>query len=99
MAELNRRIRETRNIAGDNNENRLLWMEELPIHDPQQHPLPHLAISRFIYFQAVLHHLPELYNPRTVTQIMNRVGIGFVLLGGEEWCAGILILWSRSGGI
>lgn len=91
-AELSRRIRETRNIAGDNNENRLLWMEELtPIHDPQQHPVAPLGkLQGLVYFTGCVASLyPGAYKiPRTVTQIMNRVGIEFVLLGGEEWCCG-----------
>lgn len=91
-AELSQRIRETHNVVGDDNENRLLWMEELtpiPIHGEYK-VTPFTRPQSLVYFTGCVASLyPGAYKiPRSMIQIMNRTGIGFALLGGEEWCCG-----------
>lgn len=92
VAELSQRIRETHNVTGDNNENRLLWMDELtpvPVHGEYQ-VTPFTRPQGLVYFTGCVASLyPGAYKiPRSMTQIMNRTGIRFALLGGEEWCCG-----------
>lgn len=88
---LDRRLRETHNVAGDANENRLLWMEGLDLVDQ----VPHVAVSGgapvpLVYFMGCVSSLyPGAYGiPRALTRIMNRAGIKLAVLGGEEWCCG-----------
>jgi heterodisulfide reductase subunit D len=92
VAELSQRIRETHNVVGEDNENRWLWMEEhtpIPVHSECQ-VTPLRRPQGLVYFTGCVASLyPGAYKiPRSMIQIMNRTGIGFALLGGEEWCCG-----------
>lgn len=91
IKELGHRFLETHNVAGDANANRLLWMEGLDSADQ----VPHVGVSggapdALVYFMGCVSSLyPGAYKiPRALTRIMNRAGIKFAVLGGEEWCCG-----------
>ncbi len=76
------------NISGDDNATRLVWSENLL--DPPVGVNPPRKTAETVYFVGcVSSFYPRAYAiPRALVQVMDRGGIEFTTLGGDEWCCG-----------
>lgn len=76
------------NISGEDNARRLVWSENLP--DPPLGVNPPREVAETVYFVGcVSSFYPRAYAiPRSLVQVMDRGGVEFTTLGGEEWCCG-----------
>lgn len=85
------RLRDTvtanHNISGDPNETRLIWSENLP-HIPEG--IEAKRGAEVLYFVGCVGAFyPRVYSiPQSFVQILERAGVDFTTLGGEEWCCG-----------
>jgi heterodisulfide reductase subunit D len=74
------------NISGDDNTSRLIWSQNLP--DPLGFAEKRQAEVCF-YVGCVASFYPMVYGiPQAMVQVMDRAGVDFATLGGEEWCCG-----------
>jgi heterodisulfide reductase subunit D len=84
------------NLSGDPNEDRLIWSENLPdvpegVGGKEQ--------AETVYFVGcVSSFYPQSYSvPQSVVQVMDRAGVDFMTLGGEEWCCGFPLIIAGMG--
>jgi Fe-S oxidoreductase len=84
------------NISGDLNENRLIWsqnMAEVPegVRGKKQ--------AEVVYFVGcVVSFYPRSYSiPQSLAEILDRVGVDFTVMGGEEWCCGFPLIIAGMG--
>ena len=75
------------NISGDENENRLIWAENLE-HRPEG--LEGRKGAEVVYFVGcVSAFYPQAYSiPQSLVQVLAKAGVSFTTMGGEEWCCG-----------
>jgi heterodisulfide reductase subunit D len=76
------------NISGDDNVDRQIWSQNL-----SRVPLgvaPRRKTAEVLYFiGCVSSFYPRVYTiPQSFVQIMERAGVEFTTLGGDEWCCG-----------
>jgi Fe-S oxidoreductase len=75
------------NISGDDNATRLIWSDNL-----EEEMLGFRAKRQAevaFYVGCVASFYPMVYRiPQSMVQVMDRAGIDFATLGGEEWCCG-----------
>jgi heterodisulfide reductase subunit D len=75
------------NISGDDNSTRLIWSQNLEentrtFQDKRQAEV-------VFYVGCVASFYPTVYGiPQAMAQILERAGVEFAALGGEEWCCG-----------
>jgi len=82
---LNDMIVRSHNMAGEDNETRLIWSQNLPEGPPTRKP----SAKVLWYVGCVSSFYPMAYRiPQAMVQILGRSGVDFTLLGGEEWCCG-----------
>lgn len=75
------------NISGDDNATRLIWSDNLE-EDTLAFREKRQAEVAF-YVGCVASFYPMVYGiPQAMVQIMDRAGVDFAALGGEEWCCG-----------
>src|SRR3990172_8912643 len=79
------------NIVGEPNEDRAMWVEalgEVPKNLYQKER------SKIVYFVGcVASYFPMTKRiPQSFVQILDKAGIDFTLLGGEEWCCGFPLI-------
>jgi heterodisulfide reductase subunit D len=75
------------NISGDDNATRLIWSDNLE-GDLLTFRGKRQAEVAF-YVGCVASFYPMVYSiPQAMVQIMDRAGVDFAVLGGEEWCCG-----------
>lgn len=73
------------NMAGEDNESRLIWSQNLP----DGPPIPKASAKVLWYVGCVSSFYPMAYKiPQSMVQILGRAGVDFTLLGGTEWCCG-----------
>jgi heterodisulfide reductase subunit D len=82
---------EVHNISGDENEERVDWLEfldELPDHGYQKER------AQVAYFVGcVASYFPLVQKiPQAFVEILDMAGVDFTLLGGEEWCCGFPLI-------
>ncbi len=84
------------NISGDPNESRLGWSANLE-HVPEG--MDHRAGAEVVYFTGcVAAFYPMVYSvPQTMAQIMEKAGLDFTTLGGDEWCCGFPLVIAGMG--
>jgi heterodisulfide reductase subunit D len=75
------------NISGDDNSTRFIWSENL-----EQESLAFRQRRQaqvVFYVGCVASFYPMVYGiPQAMVQLMDRAGVDFAALGGEEWCCG-----------
>ena len=75
------------NISGDDNASRLIWSDNL-----EEDQLAFRARRRadvVFYVGCVASFYPMVYGiPQAMVQVMDRAGVDFATMGGEEWCCG-----------
>ena len=75
------------NISGDDNTTRLIWSENLEGDALGFRQKRRAEVAFFV--GCVASFYPMVYGiPQAMVQVMNRAGIDFATLGGEEWCCG-----------
>jgi Fe-S oxidoreductase len=75
------------NISGDDNATRLIWSDNLE-EDTLAFRQKRQADVAF-YVGCVASFYPMVYGiPQSMVQVMDRAGVDFAALGGEEWCCG-----------
>jgi heterodisulfide reductase subunit D len=79
------------NIAGEPNEDRPMWVQALS-EVPQN--MFQKEKAKVVYFVGcVASYFPMTKKvPQAFVQILNRAGVDFTLLGGEEWCCGFPLI-------
>ncbi len=84
------------NLSGDPNEDRLIWSENLP-QVPEG--VKGKAQAEVVYFVGcVSSFYPQSYSvPQSVVQVLDRAGVDFMTLGGEEWCCGFPLIIAGMG--
>lgn len=84
-------IGEHHNISGDDNANRLLWTDNMD--QPPSGAAPHETADVVYFVGCVGSFFPRSYRlPQTMAQLMDRAGLDYAVLGGEEWCCGYPLL-------
>lgn len=80
-------IRSSRNVSGDPNGERLLWTENLPeAIVPAEAPE---GSDLAFFVGCIASFYPRAFSvPQALARILQRAGIRYTLLGGEEWCCG-----------
>jgi heterodisulfide reductase subunit D len=91
LLRLGQMIAEHHNISGENNVGRLIWADNLP-----QMPSgaePHDTADVVYFIGCVGSFFPRSYRlPQTMVQLLDRAGVDYAVLGGEEWCCGYPLL-------
>jgi heterodisulfide reductase subunit D len=84
---LQERVTSQYNVAGDDNDNRLVWTQNME-HVPEG--LDRRQGAQTIYFMGCVGAMyPRVYGiPQSFVQIMERAGEDMTTLGGDEWCCG-----------
>ncbi len=84
------------NISGDSNDDRLIWSQNM-----SQVPAGVGGKKRaeVVYFTGcVVSFYPRSYSiPQSMVEILDRVGVDFMTLGGEEWCCGFPLIIAGMG--
>jgi heterodisulfide reductase subunit D len=84
------------NISGDSNEDRLIWSENL-----EQVPegVKGKEEAEMVYFVGCTPSFyPQTYGiPQATVEVMQRAGLDFATLGGEEWCCGYPLIIAGMG--
>jgi heterodisulfide reductase subunit D len=84
-------VLQAHNVSGDENEERTEWLEflvELPDHHYQKEKA---EVAFFVGCVASFFPLVQKI-PLAFVEILNRAGVDFTLLGGEEWCCGFPLI-------
>ncbi len=94
------RLRETmrtaHNISGDDNANRLIWSQNLPEIPPGVGQKTRAEVVFFV--GCVASFYPQSYSiPQSLVQVMERAGVDYMTLGGEEWCCGFPLVIAGMG--
>ena len=84
------------NISGDDNSNRLIWSQNLP-EIPEG--LGKKQKAEVVFFVGcVSSFYPQCYSiPQSAVQVMEKVGLDYMALGGEEWCCGFPLIIGGMG--
>ncbi len=87
------RVKEYKNVSGEDNENRLAWTSNLP---EQPEGIDRQAGSETVYFVGCVSAMfPMSYSiPQSFVTVLQKAGVPFTTLGGEEWCCGFPLLMS-----
>jgi len=84
------------NISGDSNEDRLIWSENL-----EQVPegVKGKEEAEMVYFVGCTPSFyPQTYGiPQATVEVMQKAGLDFAALGGEEWCCGYPLVIAGMG--
>jgi len=84
-------VLEAHNISGDENEERTEWLEfldEVPDHRYQREKA---QVAYFVGCVASFFPLVQKI-PQAFIEILEKAGVDFTLLGGEEWCCGFPLI-------
>jgi len=91
MDQLAETLQKVRNIIGEPSEDRAAWVQALgePPKDMFQRER-----ARVVYFTGcVASYFPMTKRiPQSFVQILDKAGVDFTLLGGEEWCCGFPLI-------
>jgi Fe-S oxidoreductase len=84
------------NISGDDNEQRLIWSENL---EETPAGVRGKKTAETVYFVGCTPSFyPQTYGiPQAAVTVMERAGLDFALLGSEEWCCGYPLIIAGMG--
>jgi heterodisulfide reductase subunit D len=86
LSDLDARIVQYRNISAEENNGRLIWVDNLPT-PPTGLGKERAEVAYFV--GCVSSFFPRSYKvPQALVQIFDRAGVDYTLLGGAEWCCG-----------
>ena len=79
------------NISGDDNEERLIWSQNMPIIPQGVGGKEHADVVYFV--GCVSSFYPQSYSvPQSMVKILEEAGVDYMTLGGEEWCCGFPLI-------
>jgi heterodisulfide reductase subunit D len=79
------------NISGDENEERTEWLEFLDEVPDDHYQREKARVAFFVGCVASFFPLVQKI-PLAFVEILNKAGVDFTLLGGEEWCCGFPLI-------
>jgi heterodisulfide reductase subunit D len=84
------------NISGDDNEQRLIWTENL---EEVPEGVRDKDTAETVYFVGCTPSFyPQTYGiPQAAVTVMERAGLDFALLGSQEWCCGYPLIIAGMG--
>jgi heterodisulfide reductase subunit D len=86
LSDLDARIVQYRNISAEENDGRLIWVDNLPT-PPTGLGKERAEVAYFV--GCVSSFFPRSYKvPQALVQIFDRARVDYTLLGGAEWCCG-----------
>lgn len=87
------RVKDYRNVSGEDNNNRLAWTSNLP---EQPDGINRRKGTETVYFVGCVSAMfPMSYGiPQSFATVLQKTRIPFTTLGGEEWCCGFPLLMS-----
>ena len=90
-------LQKSRNITGDDNQNRFLWIDNLTLSDQERKKL-FREKSELVYFTGCVASLfPQVGAiPQSLTKLLLKLGADFSLLD-DEWCCGYPVLAGGKG--
>ncbi len=90
MAQVASVLGKSKNITGDEPENRLLWTENIQGLSAELRKNLVKDKADVVYFTGCVSSLfPQSYKiPQSLTRILLETGVDFSLLGEDEWCCG-----------
>jgi heterodisulfide reductase subunit D len=75
------------NISGDDNNTRLIWSDNLEEQALTFRARRQAGVAFFV--GCVASFYPMVYSiPQAMVQLLDRAGVDFAALGGDEWCCG-----------
>jgi heterodisulfide reductase subunit D len=84
-------LEETRNVFAEDNEERALWVEDMP--DAPEHGYIKERAEVVYFTGCVSAYFPMAQNiPIALAEILEAGEVDFTLLGGDEWCCGFPLL-------
>jgi Fe-S oxidoreductase len=87
LLSLRDRVTTQYNISGDDNATRLIWSANLEDSTLGFREKRQAEVA--FYVGCVASFYPMVYGiPQSMVQVMDRAGVDFSVLGGEEWCCG-----------
>lgn len=87
MDRLAENLRRVHNIIGDPSEDRPMWVQALDEAPKDMFQKEKAKVAYFV--GCVASYFPMAKRiPQAFVQILNKTGVDFTLLGGEEWCCG-----------
>jgi heterodisulfide reductase subunit D len=88
---LSNRVKEYKNVSGEDNKNRLAWTNNLP---EQPEGVDRRAETDTVYFVGCVSAMfPMSYGiPQSFATVLQKAGVPFTTLGGNEWCCGFPLL-------
>ncbi len=90
IGRLKNAVTASHNIAGEANENRNLWADDVAMASAA-FCRPDAEVVYFVGCVASLY--PTVYGvPRSFSQVLAKMDVNFSLMGGEEWCCGFPML-------
>ena len=91
LSMLRERLETYHNISGDDNSGRLIWSTNLA-HVPEG--LDRKKGAEVIYYVGCVSSLfPMTYGiPQSFVTVLERAGVDFTTMGGDEWCCGYPLL-------
>ncbi len=91
MGRLAETLTRDHNITGEPNEDRSMWVDDLS--DVPEH-MYQSEEARLVYFVGcVASYFPMVQGiPQAFVQILDKAGVDFTILGGEEWCCGFPLI-------
>ncbi len=79
------------NISGEPNRSRTDWLDGLENVPPHRYQKERAEVVYFV--GCVSAYFPMAHKvPQSFVQILERTGVDFTLLGGEEWCCGFPLI-------
>ncbi|MFB3883748.1 MAG: (Fe-S)-binding protein [Thermodesulfobacteriota bacterium] len=91
MEQMKSNVLQVHNILGNENVERVNWVEslgELPDHRYQKEKA---EVAFFVGCVASFFPMVQRI-PKALIEVLNRGGVDFTLLGGEEWCCGFPLI-------
>jgi heterodisulfide reductase subunit D len=91
LNQLEHTIATSHNVSGDNNDDRLIWSQNLAEVPEGLDGKPGVEIAYFV--GCVGAFFPRSYRvPQSLVRILQETGADFTTLGGQEWCCGYPLL-------
>ena len=88
---LRERLLQVHNITGEANETRPSWVEALGEVPPHRYQKEKAEVAYFVGCVASFFPMTKKI-PQSFVQILDRAGMDFTILGGEEWCCGFPLI-------
>jgi heterodisulfide reductase subunit D len=91
MGRLAETLSKDHNITGEPNEDRPMWVEDL--REVPEHMYQRERAEVVFFVGCVASYFPMVQRiPQSFVQILDKAGVDFTILGGEEWCCGFPLI-------